>query len=179
MIELRHPHSNWVETKGKKNNALESLFYRSRRKSDPIFRDTLEEEEIGRSCDWPGVLRATEAAEARWTRRAHREHAQRVFYSSDNFAFPLHQTHTLSLSFSPPSWNASSNIYIFTRRLRGTRLLLEISRSPFDTHSLQTNLIFQIIWENYRISPRSNRWFERRILYYLFIGSKFRFDIFD
>lgn len=115
MIELRHPHSNWVETKGKKNNALESLFYRSRRKSDPIFRDTLEEEEIGRSCDWPGVLRATEAAEARWTRRAHREHAQRVFYSSDNFAFPLHQTHTLSLSLSLRHPGTHPRIFIYLR----------------------------------------------------------------
>lgn len=115
MIELRHPHSNWVETKGKKNNVLESLFYRSRRKSDPIFRDTLEEEEIGRSCDWPGVLRATEAAEARWTRRAHREHAQRVFYSSDNFAFPLHQTHTLSLSLSLRHPGTHPRIFIYLR----------------------------------------------------------------
>lgn len=115
MIELRHPHSNWVETKGKKNNALESLFYRSRRKSNPIFRDTLEEEEIGRSCDWPGVLRATEAAEARWTRRAHREHAQRVFYSSDNFAFPLHQTHTLSLSLSLRHPGTHPRIFIYLR----------------------------------------------------------------
>lgn len=121
-----------------------TLFYRGsiervRKKSERATRYYIharthlgeaKEEEIGRSCDWPGVLRATEAAEARWTRRAHREHAQRVFYSSDNFAFPLHQTH--SLSFSPPSWNASANIYIFTCRLRENQLLLEISRSRFE-----------------------------------------------
>lgn len=77
--------------------------------------NTKEEEEIGRSCDWPGVLRATEAAEARWTRRAHREHAQRVFYSSDNFAFPLHQTHTLSLSLSLRHPGTHPRIFIYLR----------------------------------------------------------------
>lgn len=120
IVCSRHP-SESEATRGKNLPHFPLSIERARRSERDLlllFRGTLDEareekDEIGRSCDWPGVLRATEAAEARWTHRAHREHAQRVFYSADKFAFPLHQTRSLSLFLSLR--HPGTRIFIYLR----------------------------------------------------------------